>query len=64
MAATNPIPSDPDAKTSTGVEARKNLGREAARASRPAPARTKSNGNSSIGGRAVSGGAKVRGGAG
>lgn len=62
MAAINPIEPDPQAKTSDDIEAQKLLRRQAARASRPAPAKTKSNGNSSIGGKAVSGGARARGG--
>lgn len=64
MAAINPIPADPDTRTSDDLEAQRLLRRQAARTSRPSPARTRSNGNTSVGGRAVSGGAKTRGGAG
>lgn len=62
MAATQPIEPDPQAKTSDDIEAQKLLRRKAARASRAGVQKTKSNGNSSIGGRSVSGGARARGG--
>lgn len=64
MAAITPIDADPQAKTSDDIEARALLGRQAIRSSRFAAQRTTSNGNSGIGGKAVSGGARIRGGAG
>lgn len=62
MAATQPISPDPDAKTSDDIEAAANLRRLAARSSRAGVAKTTSNGNTSVGGKGVSGGARVRGG--
>lgn len=62
MAAINPIEPDPQAKTSDDIEARALLKRRAVRSSRAGVPKTKSNGNTSIGGKAVSGGARARGG--
>lgn len=62
MAATNPIDPDPQAKTSDDIEAQKLLRRQAARSSRAGVPKTKSNGNTSVGGKSVSGGARARGG--
>lgn len=62
MPALRPIELDP--QDSADVEAQRLLGRRAVRSSRPAGRQvTTSNGNSAVGGRAVAGGARVRGGA-
>lgn len=62
MSALNPIQPDPESKTSDDIEAAAFLRRQAARENRKGVQKTTSNGNSSIGGKAVAGGARVRGG--
>lgn len=62
MAATNPIQPDPDSKTSDDIEAQALLRRQAARASRAGVQKTKSNGNSSVGGKSVGGSTRLKGG--
>jgi hypothetical protein len=61
MATTNPIPRDTDQASSSGVEARKLLALRSTPKTAPAKSRA-SNGNTSVGGKAVSGGARTRGG--
>lgn len=61
MAKTNPIPSDTDQASSSGIEARKLLGLRSSPKIAPAKSRA-SNGNTTVGGSAVSGGTRVRGG--
>jgi len=61
MPKTNPIPSDPAEKTSTGRAASKQLKADQAKF-KSGPKVTKSNGNSTVGGRSV-GGTRTRGGA-
>lgn len=60
MAAITPIDKDP--QDSADVEAAKVLSRQSGARQRSTTPVTKSNGNSSVGGRSVSGGARTKGG--
>jgi hypothetical protein len=62
MAKTMPIPPDPQARTSDDVAASKLLKVQARGANRAAPSKSNPSNGSKVGGAAVSGGARVRGG--
>lgn len=61
MAKTHPIPKDTDQASSSGVEAARQLALRAVVKTAPSKSAA-GNGNGSIGGKAVAGGARVRGG--